>query len=282
MNGVDHNGSPSAPDSSPNHYECYHYCVSLLDLLDQRMEYRSQGLIPLAEEDRKAFRQVVENTVGRIDRLQRRAKSLLSHTPGLTPAIRTMGFGDSILQYVSLRDEAVHCLAVYEMIIQSALLCFVGLAEGVPIRGAVDIAWAVELAPGQLHGAAPVKTYEYESEVAQYPRIIVSPRTVQYLEAHAGDQANDPLSIQQREWAKRSLEVVKVDHDGFPFADYLGGVFPEQPDAERITKLYVPALAYVKGQLEKYQEQDDLKMSGRYWRLLQYFESYRDKWTVRA
>jgi len=48
--------------------------------------------------------------------------------------------------------------------------------------------------------------------------------------------------------------------------------------SEEADNQYQPALNYVQAQLAKYQADDNLKLVGRYWKLLQYFEHHRANW----
>ena len=261
-------------------YEVANYCVSWLDLLGTREQYKGQGFVPKALDDQDAFKQVVQDTVGRVDQLQERAASLLANTATEhAPSIRSMVFGDSILHYACLRDGGVPAYLIRQVILQSGLLCSLGLAEGVPLRGSIDIAWAVEVRGG-LYGAAPMKAYEYESTVAEYPRIVVSYRVVEYLQAHVRSSGSSVENPAQVELAQKCLKLLGVDSDGHGFVDYLNPVFRAGLSQQDADKVYQPASDYVREQLAKYQASDDPKMSGRYWRLLQYFERHRVNWVL--
>ncbi|MBI3986761.1 MAG: hypothetical protein HY343_07570 [Lentisphaerae bacterium] len=261
-----------------NDFSAYNYCVSFLDVLGQKERYRHQGFVPKAMEDSAAFQQVVLDTVGVVDSLQGRAAELLQRATPETPPIQTMTFGDSIVQYVCLHD-APHILAIYQLIAQSGLLCFLGLSEGIPLRGAIDIAWAVELKPGNLYGAAPVKAYEYESEVAGYPRIVVSPRTIQYLQTHIQHQQPDQMSLLEADGARKCLALLGSDWDGYAFVDYLNKEFRGTILPEGVDNLYRSATEYVRFQLAKHQAEDNKILAARYWQLAQYFERNKGAWT---
>lgn len=260
-------------------YEAANYCVSWMDLLGTRERYKGQGLIPKTLEEQVALKKVVEDTVGRIDQLQNRAAGLLANTATEhVPSIQSMAFGDSILHYASLRDGDTPAYSIFQMLLQSGLLCILGLAEGLPLRGAMDVAWAVEVRPGQLCGAAPVKAYEYESRISQYPRIVVSSRVIGYIQAHIRPPNSKPVNPVQAELAQKCQELIGGDSDGYRFVDYLNPAFRSGLSQQDADKLYQPALNYVQAQLVKYQADDNPKMAGRYWKLLQYFEHHRENW----
>ena len=58
----------------------------------------------------------------------------------------------------------------------------VTLVWGHPARGGLDVGLGVEIAPGEVYGAALERAYQLESEVAQHPRLVIGKELVAYLD----------------------------------------------------------------------------------------------------
>ena len=104
-------------------------------------------------------------------------------------------------------------------------LCLLGLATRRPIRGAIDIAWGVEIHQGELYGPAIARAYELESEIAQYPRIVVGPEMVHFLQAQAAYSGEDIFLQTNQGLAAVCLKMLIQDVDGHWILNYLGKEF---------------------------------------------------------
>ena len=153
-------------------------------------------------------------------------------------------------------------------------LCFMGLAARKPIRGALEVGWAVELNPGEIYGAALARAYELESEVAGYPRIVLGTELIKYLELHANNTASDPFSQNDGALAAVCLSMVSEDFDGVAIINYLGESFRKYISDQSHPQLYKMARQFVAGQLSVHHASGDSKLSDRYSRLSTYFASH--------
>lgn len=153
-------------------------------------------------------------------------------------------------------------------------LCLIGLAAGHPIRGGIEIAWGMELHPGELYGPAVARAYELESEVAEYPRIVVGPETVRFLQGHAANPAEDAFSQADREFASLCLDMLVQDTDGHWFLHYLGDKFQFAITRGQHERLYEAARKFVHDQLEAHRQQRNSKLAFRYAHLLLYFDAH--------
>jgi hypothetical protein len=278
----------------------HNYCVAFIDLLGQRDAMRGQGLLKLMESDDelKAFHDVLRNSIGAIIKLQERAEDLLApvlkknlDSPrraalskdqheiwdemNLT-RIKTQRWSDGLMTYVSLGDIDIKCRmnGVFNVFNLAATLCLLGLATGRPIRGAIEIAWGVELNHNELYGPAVARAYELESEIAQYPRIVIGSETVRLLEAHAANPAEDVFSKTDRELATLCLDMLIQDIDGYWILHYLGERFQFVVTHGQHIELYGAARKFVLSQLVTHQTQRNTKLAFRYAQLLQYFDSH--------
>lgn len=159
----------------------HNYCVSFVDLLGQRDSMRGQGLLPpvQSKDQRAKFHEVLRSSIISIIKLQERAESMLSrmlrpnpNSPrraALPPAeqatwdemeqtrITTQRWSDGLMSFANLGDTDVKCRmnGVFGIFGLAGALCLMGLASGRPVRGAIEIAWGIELHTGELYGPAP-------------------------------------------------------------------------------------------------------------------------------
>lgn len=278
----------------------YNYCVSFVDLLGQRDALKGQGLLvpPQAEDERKAFHNILRNSIGAITKLQKQAEAMLR--PLLNPDpnsprraslppeqratwdemmrthVTNQRWSDGLVSFACLGDTNVKCQVngVAAIFYLAGALCLMGLASGHPIRGAIEIAWGVELHPGELYGPAVARAYELESEVAQYPRIVVGPEAVRFLQTHAANAAQDVYSRTDREFASLCLDMLVQDADGHWLLHYLGEKFKFAVTRDQHGELYKAARQFVHDQLAAHQQQENSKLAFRYAHLLLYFDAH--------
>jgi len=175
-----------------------------------------------------------------------------------------------------LGDEEIKCPvnAVYRMFVLAGSLCYIGLASKRPLRGAVEIAWGVELHPGELYGAAVARAYELESEVADYPRIVIGPQMLQYLDLQARNPGTDVNSQINTSMAALCRQMLVQDADGHWLLHYLGEAFINAVTHANHQDLYQKARDFVLTQIKTHQSAQNSKLAFRYVHLLQYFNAH--------
>ncbi|NOY73700.1 MAG: hypothetical protein GXP14_15270 [Gammaproteobacteria bacterium] len=284
-----------------NAFAAYNYCVSFIDLLGQRDALKDEGLLKAFESDteEKRFINTLKESIGAITKLQSRADDLLREAQKDRPnspfratlsqqqqtiwdemlreRVSTQRWSDGLVSFVNLGDQTIKCHlnGVFNLFATAGSLCFMGLASRKPIRGAIDIAWGMELHPGELYGAAVARAYELESIVAQYPRIVVGTRAIQFLDAHGRNPEQDVYSANNRALAQLCLGMLARDTDGVWILHYLGDDFRNAVSYDHHNDLYAESHAFVREQLGKHQEAADSKLAFRYAHLLSYFEAHR-------
>lgn len=287
-------------DNSEEPLQAGNYCVSFIDLLGQRKALESQGLLPLVktEAEHSQLIETLRKSVGAIVKLQNQAKEML--TPLLSPRqdspfraafppeqhaiwdemgfsrIKTQRWSDGLVSFLCLGDKDVKCRmnGVFALFGLAGTLCFLGLATRNPIRGAIDVAWGVELHPGELYGAAVARAYELESEVAQYPRIVVGAEAVKLLQVHQANTGQDLYSQNDRALAKLCLNMLIQDVDGNWIVHYLGDEFQRAISHAQHAEIYLAAKTFVFEQVMEYNASKNTKLALRYAHLLNYFEAY--------
>ncbi|HEC98816.1 MAG TPA: hypothetical protein ENN18_00305 [Proteobacteria bacterium] len=271
------------------------YCISFIDLLGQRLKYKDEGILPKFEspKDKAKFIDKIKHTVAPIDDLQRSSSQFLESSldyksplrkelpPELHPVydkmhevkLRQQRWSDGLVYFVFLLEGNVECpmAGVYKLFVSTGCLCFLGLGKKQPLRGSIDIAWGVELHDGELYGAAVAKAYELESYVAQYPRIVVGQRALDYLITNIKNPASDIYSEFNRQLAQICLSILTLDSDGYHIVHYLGDSFKNFVSKGLHPKLYQEALKYLSEQCEKWHLEKNTKLSLRYNHLYSYF-----------
>jgi len=190
--------------------------------------------------------------------------------------ISTQRWSDGLVSFSPLGDTDIECRSngIYGVICFSGIMCFLGLASGRPVRGAVETAWGVEIHKGELYGAVVARSYEIESKVAQYPRIVVGPETIKFLEALSKNDAQDIYSRNDQSLAKLCLNMLIQNADGHWMIHYLGKTFRFSVTTESHATFYTKAMKYITDQLSEYRKNKDTKLAFRYANLMQYFEAF--------
>lgn len=278
--------------------EIANYCASFIDILGQQEEYKNEGFLPNINESEKkeAFLLKFRSSIGAIDALQRDASNMLEaagdpqktirHTlPPEQQAVydefhrvrpKQQRWSDGLVLFVSLMEKDVKCPmnGVFELFSHVGCLCFLGLARRIPLRGSIDAAWGVELHENELYGAIVANSYELESKIAQYPRIVVGNRVVEYLESNYAKTAQDYYSQYNKELAGLCLKLLAVDTDGYHVLHYLGEGYKSFVSQDRHSILYDKALKFVTEEFERHRQAQNTKLAFRYASLLSYFSAH--------
>lgn len=211
-----------------------HYAAAFIDLLGQRDAFREQNLLPIAqtEEEKQQIYETIKKSIKPIADLQRRADEMMRSSNSnpesklkakLSPseqakwdemmiaAITTQRWSDGLFIFTPLAEELIKCPmnAIFRMFALTGALCFIGLATKQPLRGAIEVAWGVELRPGELYGPVVARTYELESEVAGYPRIVIGPYLVRYLELQSENTSEKHHDMVNQKLALRCVALPK-------------------------------------------------------------------------
>lgn len=273
------------------------YAVSFIDLLGQKAAMAGERLLPefADQQQYETFLARVRQSVGSVYALYQHADSMLremharSNSPlreSLTPeqkvewdriqapTVRSQRWSDGLMAFSSIASPDSPCptIGIFDLLALSGALCLIGLASKRPVRGGIDLAWGVQLRPGELHGPAVACAYHLESEVAGYPRIVVSAGLNDYL--HYCRAANgSPEHLMLSSFANRSLGMLTTDTDGVVVVDYLGRGFRDAVSESQHPTLYASARAFVRDQFQAHTDSGDEKLAGRYSSLVRYFEA---------
>lgn len=269
------------------------YCASFIDLLGQKEALRGESLFrgfKNAEEE-DAFKKKVKDSVGAIYGLQKNASHFLKDYPAklikydeLTASekaeydemkrieMRQQRWSDGLVFFASMQGKAP-MNAIWQIFGTAGCLCLLGLAGKRPVRGSIEVSWGVELHENELIGPVVANSYALESEVAQYPRIVIGEHAMTYLRMATQYTPTDKVEEYNRTLAESCLEMTSLDVDGYSIVDYLGEPFTEAFTKHASKDLYSKAYSYATAQLETHSQSKNSKLAVRYNWLLSYMEA---------
>lgn len=257
------------------------YAVAFIDLLGQKASMPDRHL-PTDKDEAIA---VVKKSVGRIVSTQKLFEQFYSSysssptlysklpsavqnaIPDMAPGqLKWQYFSDGLVVYVPLGSGLVASPvnSIFGLLLASGMLCLVGLAAGSPVRAGIDVAWAVEYRPNELYGSAIAHAYKLESEVAQWPRVVVGEGLVDYLRHYVTAGDNDISSQFRRNMGNICLELLASDVDGNQIIDYLGHRYRKITEKNFDVAVIEKAKKYVEDQLIHWSQVGDEKLLDRY------------------
>lgn len=269
------------------------YAAAFIDLLGQREELKGCGLLPANKEE---FLKIAKKSIGAINSLHSQfdifcnafsdrtdesavpQEVMQIHNNFQPPQIKFQRFSDGLFVFTSLTPNPDHSPinGVYTLLAVCGSLCLNFLAGQQPLRAGIDIAWGAELNDNELYGCVVAKSYELESEAAQYPRIVIGDEVVRYLHLSLEDNAQNLNSKYARAMAGVCLEIITQDHDGHFIVDYLGSEFKKYIANNIDSAVYTEAYEFIGQQLDYWRSKGDNKLVSRYEALKSYFDRNRE------
>lgn len=275
----------------------YNYTVGFIDILGQRALLGNQWLLPNmntpgVEQD---FQQLAHNTVSTIIKLRAKADRFvdgmdsqplqdhIQNSPHRAAVERykkmhiyKANMADGFLLYSPSSKEDIPAPMIGVLGILSALGVMMFTAPGleVALRGGIDFAWASEIAPGEIYGAAPYGAYKLESESALYPRIVLSDRMVSLIRNSERIRPNEQDNNVNLAIAKQCQQAIAVDTDGKTIVHYLGPDFPARGDWEGYQKAYELGLQFINESLDLWTRSGNTRIKEKY----EYLKNYYTAW----
>jgi len=192
--------------------------------------------------------------------------------------VRVQYWSDGLVAFACLGNKAApeQINGAFALLGMGGSLCLMNLGHQFrnPIRAGIEIAWGTELRPGELYGPAIARSYELESEVAQYPRIVVGDRMIEFLNTVANLPPTDNASLYGATIAKKCLQMLVRDIDGQWMIHYLGEAFREAVSRSEHVGMYNDALQFIAAEYSAFRTAGDSKLAIRYFQLLNYFKRY--------
>lgn len=281
-----------------------HYVVCLVDVLGQSEELKGWRELPDPLNPPSEFIQSLKRSVGTIDGIRTMFQKVFhefdspfisQQLPALLPPekatkykqmmtceLSVKQFSDTFLFYapLGLGNGEVSVQPVLRMLAACVIVIPSALKAKVALRGAIAVGTGLELSPIGFYGPALAEAYYYESNVAEYPRIVLSSEAGEFLRAKAGFSPDPEIEAMMQGMAAKCRRMICIDPDGQPMVDCLGGGWTEamQGDPEFTPPPIKEVHAFVSGQAARFDQQRNAKLSTRYHRLLHYVESRLPIW----
>ena len=230
-----------------------HYMIGVFDVLGQSRKLREQTGVPLRDDQAEvqrlianlkatvgvviAYRQMFRTFFEAAGQPSGRADSLPEPQRGEMVAatasnVLCWGVSDAIFVAVPLawtRHPAARVGDVFGSLVAAGGMWLAGLSTNHPIRGGMEIGTGIDIEPGEIYGQALEAAYRLESKVACYPRIVVGPQCVEFLEAaKRGALASDDGFRMAAGVAELCLSMLWKDTDGHMVVDGLGQTMLKQ------------------------------------------------------
>jgi hypothetical protein len=279
-----------------------HYLIVFLDILGQRRMLREIRELPTNDNEKEVFLDKIRQTVGKVDKLRNAFRDFFtasnSHVPNtalVQPEQREefiasqkseayfYGFSDSIIVAVPLMSNDENCTAingVYSALVATCGIGFISLAATITLRAGLDVGIGTQIEGKEIYGPALERAYFIESNLAEYPRFVVGKELINYLLWVENQHCKTRLGLVAKNMARFCREMIIRDTDGRFMLDFMGEKSKETADNSIDAEVVKLARDFVVSQYQKYVKAEDDKMSSRYFRLLNYFNSRKRIWEI--
>ena len=269
-----------------------HYLVAFIDVLGQRDILRTLNYLPSNQEEYDKFVRTIKNSFGAIDGIRKWHENFFeamnqppSYWNNLSEdqrtqfrsykrsVLKTIWFSDTALMYTPIQssDEHIPINSLYGTLVWGGSVMLMSLAASRPVRGGIDIGVGAEMYDGEIYGQCVVSAYDLESNIAQYPRIVVGQNTIEYLRSRLNSNEGSKMVQYEKRLAETCLSLITVDSDGNHIIDYAGSTFRSLTEAHPTEPELLPkALLFVQNQITYFERIGEHKLLQRYKRLLNY------------
>ena len=265
--------------------EIGNYIVAFIDILGQREALSKFTTLPAHDdyEERVKFKAFSKETFGVIEKLSSSIKLFFNgyhnkkyvHSQIMGyPEIKIQRFSDGLVCFLSLRDnlQRVSVGSVFGLLAACCSVFLTQLAEKHPVRGGIELGIGTELKEGEIYGPVVANAYDLESNVAQYPRIVIGNELWNYLIKTTELNGNSQIERLNIQLASVCLRLLTIDYDGRPILDCLGEGFLKEINQEPIKQLISKASEFIINQSEIFQKKQNSKLAFRYTLLRNYFD----------
>lgn len=158
-----------------------------------------------------------------------------------------------------------------KMMVACGVLLLAGLNSKRVFRGAVEVGMLTCLESGDPYGPALARAHHLENKAADYPRIVVGPGVLSYLDAVERSEGEDPSIRAIRALARTCRTFLAQDSNGCWYVDYLADAFANAGgDPASCRKLQTDALVFVRSELARFRATQNKILVERYERLAAY------------
>ena len=226
------------------------YLVVFVDHLGQREALRKITGIPTTEPDKQKFIEDAKESIGKVIQIRDSFKiyydSASEYTPDekLVPPehrdefhaalkrapVSYYGISDAMIIAVPLMSTDENCAAIngiHDALVATCGISLLSLSVHVPMRAGLDVGVATQIDDRDIYGPALESAYYIESNVAEYPRLVVGKELISYLLWVENQKCLTRIGEVAKETAKFCRQMVIQDSDGNYMLDFLGPKFKE-------------------------------------------------------
>lgn len=279
------------------------YLVIFADHLGQREALRKITGIPTTEPDKQKFIEAAKESIGKVLQIRDSFKiyydSANEYVPdeNLVPPehrdefraalkrapVSYYGISDAMVIAVPLMSTDENCSAINGIHDAFVALCgisLLSLSVHVPMRAGLDVGVATQIEDRDIYGPALESAYYLESNVAEYPRLVIGKELISYLHWVENQKRATRLGEVAKGTARICTQMVVQDSDGNYMLDFLGPRFKESSQDVIEPQLIASAFDFAVAEYKKNFNANNHKLASRYYRLLRYFHSRRTLWSI--
>ena len=255
------------------------YVCSLVDILGQKEKLLKLNDISLAEStpifrqtygNVKKFRKYTNDSISFVNEIKSKHNFKNSFTSN---PIEMKSFSDLITSYILLgnNEHKLQFQGIYFLLLSNCEVFLKMLANGIALRGGIDLGMAMKNDENELYGSALLNPYIIESKVTKSIRIVIGQTLYNYIqETSSNEYLNDELLDLNIRYAQLCKKLIKQDTDGEYILDYLSDEFKEMESFVICGKKAKQFLDTEYNNLRRKQEFDVAK---KYQQAIKYFES---------
>ncbi len=171
--------------------------------------------------------------------------------------------------------------ALYSVLGAAAIGLLAGLAGEVPSRGAITVGTGTEIDPGNFYGPALVMAHEMESQIAEYPRVVLSQEAVEFAHRKSGfsrDAEIERLLVQHHQ---SPPALLCTDSDGMTIVDFMGEEIQSVVSAiPELAEMGSQAYRFARSEAARFESEGNTKLARRYNQLLHYMRPRLSIWGI--
>ena len=255
------------------------YVCSLIDILGQKEKLMKLNDISLDESisifqqtygNVNKFREYTNDSISFVNQIKSKHNFKNSFTSNL---IEMKSFSDLITSYVSLgnNEHKLQFQGIYFLLLSNCEVFLKMLANGIALRGGIDLGMAMKNDENELYGSALLNPYIIESKVTKSIRIVIGQTLYNYIqETSSNEYLNDKLLDLNIRYAQLCKKLIKQDTDGEYILDYLSDEFKEM---KSFTSYYEKAKQFLDTEYNNLRKKQEFDVAKKYQQAIKYFES---------
>lgn len=272
--------------------EYLNYAVAFIDILGQKehfkklekLYYEDPGSPEMFDEAHKVY----ADTIVVIQELYKQFlfffETANSEKISDRKIISRFRFTDTIIASVPLtikkeKSHAPEIFGMFSLLYSCGMAMLFSLFNKKPFRGGISFGLGVEIDKNEVYGPVSYRAYELESNIAQYPRVVVSKELVEYItyiwKNSDFETVNHIDTLKCKGFAHECWKLIRQDYDGIYIIDYLNDTFREINKIDIGERDYAElingAFSFINSNWLKFDKENNKKLFQRYTCLRNYF-----------